>query len=85
MQISLEISLYPLKDEYKPSIIEFIAHLEAQENVSVFPNRMSTQIVGDVDVIMPLLQSEMMRSWQESGPAVFVCKFLPGDRSPEQG
>ncbi|MBN4055684.1 hypothetical protein JYU12_02960 [bacterium AH-315-K03] len=82
MKLSVEISLYPLKDEYKPSIRAFIARLNQHAGLKVVKNTMSTQIFGDYDVVMDTLREEMRYSYQQHGRAIFVCKFVEGDLSP---
>lgn len=79
MQLSVEISLYPLKDGYIPDIKGFIQKLEQYDDLWVKPNKMSTQICGEFDRVMSILQTEMKASYQEQYKAVFVCKFLNSD------
>jgi hypothetical protein len=49
----------------------------------VITNTLSTQIFGDYDLVMQVLNTEIKRSYEEFGKAIFVCKFLSGDLSPE--
>jgi len=83
MKASLEISLYPLNEEYKPAIRAFIKRLDEHKDVDVIPNTMSTQVFGELDDIMPVLHKEIEKSWKEYGRSIFVCKFLKGDRRPD--
>ncbi len=83
MDISVEISHYPLKDDYIPHIEAFIADLNTLENVTVITNTLSTQVFGDMDVIMPKLHQAMAEAFKAHGHAIFVCKFLHGDLSPK--
>ena len=85
MQLSVEISLYPLKDEYIPAIKEFIQRLNEQPQLQVISNTMSTQVFGDYDVVMDTLKEEMRKSWEQFGRAIFVCKFIDGDLNPNTG
>ncbi|MGI9285626.1 MAG: hypothetical protein ACR2P1_09570 [Pseudomonadales bacterium] len=82
MQLSVEISLYPLKDEYVPAIVEFIARLEEYDELRVIGNTMSTQVFGEYDLVTDVLRKEMRRSFATQGRAIFVCKFIDGDLSP---
>lgn len=82
MQLSAEISLYPLKDEYVSAIVEFIGRLKERDGLRVIGNTMSTQIFGEYDLVMDILREEMRRSFAEHGRAIFVCKFVDGDLSP---
>ena len=56
MKTSIEISLYPLKEDYVPSIREFIERISAAPNVHVVRTDLSTQLYGDYDEVMDLLK-----------------------------
>ncbi|WP_043317474.1 YkoF family thiamine/hydroxymethylpyrimidine-binding protein [Microbulbifer sp. HZ11] len=85
MQLSVEISMYPLKDEYIPAIKDFIQRLNEQPQLQVISNTMSTQVFGEYDVVMDVLKAEMRKSWEQFGRAIFVCKFIDGDLNPNIG
>jgi len=76
MQIGVEISLYPLNADYIPPIRDFIARLNAESRLRIVTNAMSTQVFGDYDVVLPLLQAEIRRTFEENAKAVFVMKVL---------
>ncbi len=82
MELSVEISMYPLKDEYIPSIEAFIARLNDYPGLNVVTNTMSTQIFGDYEQIMDILRDEMRIAFETHGRAIFVCKFIDGNLSP---
>ena len=82
MKLSVEISMYPLKDEYIPAIKDFIERLNQQPQLRVITNTMSTQVFGDYDLLMDILKTEMRASCEQFGRAIFVCKFIDGDLSP---
>ncbi|OUL57653.1 YkoF family thiamine/hydroxymethylpyrimidine-binding protein [Pseudoalteromonas ulvae] len=84
MQLSVEISKYPLHQDYIPFIKGFIDRLNEHQGLKVITNTMSTQIFGEYDLVMSVLSQEIKRSYQEFGKAIFVCKFINGDLSPEQ-
>ena len=48
MQLSAEISLYPLAAEYRAIIGEFVERLAQYDELTVNTNTMSTQIFGGV-------------------------------------
>lgn len=83
MKLSVEISKYPLHQDYIPFIKDFIDRLNEYDNLKVITNTLSTQIFGDYDLVMQVLNTEIKRSYEEFGKAIFVCKFLSGDLSPE--
>ena len=85
MDIGVEISLYPLHEEYIPTIRSFIDRLNADAAarsgaVRVVTNSMSTQVFGPYDTVFALLQREMKPVFaseqQQGGKAIFVMKFL---------
>ncbi|GAA5187488.1 hypothetical protein [Ferrimonas gelatinilytica] len=78
MQLSVEISLYPLQDNYLSIIKWFIGRLDQYPDIQRITNGMSTQIGGDYDTVMALLATEMKASHENWGRGVFVCKFIPG-------
>ena len=82
MELSVEISKYPLADDYIPAIKSFIDRLNAVEGLSVVTNTMSTQVFGEYDLVMTTLSQEMKRSYEEFGKAIFVCKFIGANLDP---
>lgn len=82
MQLSVEISKYPLAEDYKGPIQAFIDQLAAEQGLLVITNTMSTQLFGDYDTVMQALQRCMRWSMEHYGKLVFVCKFIPGDLRP---
>ncbi|RJF33676.1 YkoF family thiamine/hydroxymethylpyrimidine-binding protein [Pseudoalteromonas gelatinilytica] len=84
MKLSVEISKYPLHQDYIPFIKGFIDRVNSYEGLKVITNTLSTQIFGDYDLVMSVLNTEIKRSYEEFGKAIFVCKFLHGDLSPNE-
>ena len=76
MDIGVEISLYPLHQEYIPPIQNFIDRLNAERRLRVVTNSMSTQVFGDYDVVMPTLVRELRATFADNDKAVFVMKVL---------
>lgn len=81
MKISVDISLYPLKDDYLPAIESFIERADATPGINVVKNRLSTQLFGDYDQIMDWLKVEFKRTYEEYGQGIFATRFLMGDLS----
>jgi hypothetical protein len=79
MKTSIDISLYPLKDNYIPPIKDFIDRVSAYEDIHVLRNDLSTQLYGDYDRIMDVLKSELRYNWETWGKGTFVIKFLMDD------
>ena len=79
MKASIDISLYPLKDEYIPAIKEFIERVQRYPEVAVVCNDLSTQLYGNYELIMDLLKVEVRLSWEKYGKSIFVIKLLGDD------
>ena len=76
MQVTVEISMYPLKDDYKPAIIAFINSLRERGGIEIVTNQMSTQLSGDFDAVTSAV-NEATRLTMEAEPSVvFVQKWL---------
>jgi hypothetical protein len=80
MKLVAEISLYPLNLDYIPPIQAFIDRLNTYAQIEVLTSTTNTLISGDYLPTMQILAKEMQRSHQEIGQAIFVCKFLNGDK-----
>lgn len=80
MQLVVEISLYPLADEYLPHIKGFIERLNNDKQLEINTSATSTFVKGEWDHVMSVLSKEMKQTYQQVGQAIFVCKFLNGDK-----
>lgn len=82
MNISIELSLYPLAEqEFKTEIWAFIKRLRQVDGLKVVTNGMSTQVFGDYDLAVKHVMQEIKLVHEKLDAAVFVCKFINGDRS----
>ncbi|MAJ70010.1 MAG: YkoF family thiamine/hydroxymethylpyrimidine-binding protein [Pseudomonadota bacterium] len=79
MQVMVELSLYPLVNDYIGPIKAFIERLNSYSNLTVITCSTSTQVHGDYTEVMQVLGVEMQRTHEEVGQAVFVAKFLNFD------
>ena len=79
MQVMVELSMYPLVNDYIGPIKAFIERLNSYSNLTVFTCSTSTQVHGDYTEVMQVLGAEMQRTHEEVGQAVFVAKFLNFD------
>jgi uncharacterized protein YqgV (UPF0045/DUF77 family) len=80
MEISVDISMYPLQKEFEVPILAFIAELEKEQSVEVVRNELSTQVHGDYKVIMALLEKEMFSVFTEIPDSIFVLKLVGNNR-----
>jgi uncharacterized protein YqgV (UPF0045/DUF77 family) len=76
MQVAVDISLYPLDENFIAPIKDIIDRLGQHEGIEVERNRMSTQIRGDFDTVMPILTNEIRTTFNDVPKAVFAIKIL---------
>lgn len=79
MKTTVEISKYPLNEDYEPPILDFIDRLNQHSSITVKTNATSTHITGDYDIVFPVLQQEIKDSFEKYGKAIFVMKVLNGE------
>ena len=82
MQLSIEISKYPLTPNYIPEIQSFIDRLNTYSTIKVLTNTMSTQIFGEYDDVMTALKNEMKTSFEKDVKQIMVVKFINSDLRP---
>jgi len=77
MNATIEISLYPLSEDYVKIVTDFILNVKKNKDIEVVTNGMSTQLFGDFTKIMNILTIEIPQVWNEL-PAIFVVKIGNG-------
>ena len=80
MNISIDLTLSPLQDDYEVHVINFIKALRDSE-FTVLENPLSTQIYGDFDQLMPFLNKKIKGSFQNQDICVLTMKVVKTDRS----
>ena len=80
MRISVEISYYPLQEQYIPPIVNFIDRLNTHKNINVKTSGISTHVFGEYSDVMSILTAEIEKSF-EVPHSIFVLKILNSDRS----
>ncbi len=83
MKISVELSLYPLADEFLPIIQDIVERLNRCSTIGCYTNTMSTQLFGEFDEVMQLVTEIIGYSFKVYGKQVFVAKFLNSDVEPK--
>ncbi len=78
MRTAVEISLYPLDNNYIPPIKDFIERLNTYAELQVITNAMSTQISGEHQRLFEILAIETEQTFAAAGRKVFVMKVLGG-------
>lgn len=79
MKTTIEISYYPLNEEYKVPIKRFIKELEDNSYITVKPNRISTHVFGEYDEVMAAV-TKCMKNTFELPSSIFVLKVINMDR-----
>ncbi len=79
MIISIDISYYPLTDEFIPPVLDFINRLQQYSEIAIERNGLSTQVFGEYDDVMRIITAEMKLSC-EIPHSVFVLKIVNSDR-----
>jgi len=76
LEIACELSMYPLTEEYEADILDFIHRLRSHEDIQVSTNAMSTQVSGPFDLVMPILQAEIKKSFEAPRKIMLVIKMM---------
>lgn len=85
MHITIEISLYPLIEDYTGIIIGFINNLKQIPDISVHSTAMSTYVSGEYDKVMLALTMELKEIYKIIPDSATVIKIIPKDLNVENG
>ncbi|MAW49708.1 MAG: hypothetical protein CMC41_00930 [Flavobacteriaceae bacterium] len=80
MNISAELTLLPLKNDFIPEIKKFIKSLR-NTKLKVIENPLSTHVYGDYDTIINLLEKEVKKVFAENESIMIFLKLVKGDKS----
>lgn len=80
MEISVELTLSPLQDDFEKPIIDFIKRLR-QSGLTVMENPLSTQVYGEYDKVMEVLQKEIKDSLINMESGLLIMKLVKTNRS----
>lgn len=80
MNISVELTLSPLQDNFEPPIIAFIKKLRAS-GLTVLENPLSTQVYGPYDEVMSLLNTAVKEAFLDLDNVLLYMKIVKSDRS----
>ena len=76
MIVAVDISLYPLDEDFIPPIRDVIERLNAHDGIKVVTNPMSTQLRGEYAVVMDALRQEIETTFEQVPKAVFAIRIL---------
>ena len=80
MEISVELTLTPLQTNYEEPIIRFIKQLRTS-GLKVVENPLSTQVYGEYDKVMQMLQEELKMAFEQIDQGLIHIKVVKSDRS----
>ncbi|MGC6422202.1 MAG: hypothetical protein ACON47_09690 [Flavobacteriaceae bacterium] len=80
MQISVELTLTPLKNDFEPPIKAFNQKLRDSQ-FTVLENPLSTQIYGEYSTLMAFLTPAIESVFNQEEAVVLQMKLIKGDRS----
>ncbi|SFW61854.1 hypothetical protein [Cellulophaga fucicola] len=80
MNISVELTFSPLQDTFEEHIIIFIKKLRAS-GLTILENPLSTQVYGDYDTVMGVLNSEIKEAFELMDKGLLFMKIVKSDRS----
>ncbi|GAB1307869.1 hypothetical protein KH5_05520 [Urechidicola sp. KH5] len=79
MDISVELTLTPLQNDYETPIISFIKSLRAS-GLKVLENPLSTQVYGNYDDVMAVLIKEGKAVLELMERGILFMKIVKSDR-----
>ena len=77
MKLTAELSVYPLREDFKNVVEAFISELLKHEDIVAVTNSMSTQISGEDTAVFTAIEKALRASYQHFGHQVLVAKFIP--------
>lgn len=80
MNISVELTLTPIQDDFEPSIIHLIKQLRAS-GLTVIENPLSTQVFGEYDQVMAVVNKEVKTAFEMIDKGLLYMKIVKSDRS----
>ena len=80
MNISVELTLTPLKDDYEPIIKDFIKSLRKSE-FKIIETPLSTQVYGDFKDLMSFLNDNIYNTFLNSESIIMNIKIVKSNRS----
>jgi uncharacterized protein YqgV (UPF0045/DUF77 family) len=78
MKLTVDISMYPMAENYIEPIRAFIQQLNAYDDLQVATYPTSTVLVGEHALVMDALKDALGWSQKNFGTCVFVTKFITG-------
>ena len=78
MQVTIDISMYPNREDFIPPIQGFIEKINCFDNLKVTTFPTSTVVQGEYEYAMQAVQKTIADCYQEFNMAIYVAKIIPG-------
>lgn len=78
MNISIEITMYPLHEDYETQVLSFLSVFTGNNAFTYKVNAMSTQVQGELEALMDWLKVCISEVYQSGVKAVFIQKIISG-------
>lgn len=78
MQATIDISMYPNREDFIPPIDGFISRINQFDNLKITTFPTSTVVQGEYNHAMQAVQKTIADCYQEFNMAVYVMKVIPG-------
>ena len=83
MNITAEISLYPLTENFSSAIKDYINDLKEVKGLEVRTQSLSTEVFGEFDLVMGPIKETTKKYFEADPSTILVAKFLNRDRRKE--
>ncbi len=78
MQVTIDVSMYPNREEFIPPIHGFIEKINRVPGLTIKTFPTSTVVQGEYQLAMQAVQDTIATCREEYGMAVYVMKVIPG-------
>ena len=78
MIVTIDISMYPNREDFIPPIKGFIKKINNYKDLKVVTYPTSTVVQGEYSYAMNAVQETIAFCYQEYDMAVYVAKIIPG-------
>ena len=78
MEVTIDISMYPNKEDFIPPIKGFIEKINCYEDLKITTFPTSTVVQGEYNHSMRAVQETIAKCYEEFNMAVYVAKIIPG-------
>tara|TARA_R110000782_G_scaffold193067_2_gene282664 strand:- start:280 stop:528 length:249 start_codon:yes stop_codon:yes gene_type:complete len=78
MQVTIDVSMYPNREDFIPPIKAFIEKINRYPGLKVQTFPTSTVVQGEYQAAMQAVQDTIAACREEFGMAIYVLKVIPG-------